>query len=153
MSTVELRFTPLPAHVRTARLIAAAVARRSALDESVIDEIKLAVGEACSRAVSVHRDHAAGDEVVVTITDDTKFTVAVQDRGPAAADVSLEDLSNSAFEVLGAGATAGAGDPAAPPLPPGFGLAMIAGLVDDVEVDSAAEGTIVTMRWPRPPAT
>ena len=47
----RVRFTALPAHVRTARLVAAAVARRCGLDEAVLDEVRLAVGEACSRAV------------------------------------------------------------------------------------------------------
>ena len=52
MATVELRFSALPAHVRTARLVAAAVARRAGVDEAVLDEVRLAVGEACSRAVA-----------------------------------------------------------------------------------------------------
>ena len=45
MATVELRFSALPAHVRTARLVAAAVARRSGVDEAVLDEVRLAVGD------------------------------------------------------------------------------------------------------------
>ena len=52
MPTVELRFSALPAHVRTARLVAATVARRSGVDEDLLDEVRLAVGEACSRAVA-----------------------------------------------------------------------------------------------------
>ena len=52
MPTVELHFGALPLHVRTARLVAAALGRRVGLDAVVIDEVKLAVGEACSRAVS-----------------------------------------------------------------------------------------------------
>ena len=43
---------PCPAHVRTARLVAVAVARRAGVDEDVLDEVRLAVGEACSRAVA-----------------------------------------------------------------------------------------------------
>ena len=35
MATVEVTFTPLPAHVRTARLVATAVARRSGVDEAI----------------------------------------------------------------------------------------------------------------------
>ena len=57
MATVEVTFTPLPAHVRTARLVATAVARRSGVDEALLDEVRLAVGEACSRAVEAHRRH------------------------------------------------------------------------------------------------
>ena len=50
MPTVEVSFTALPAHVRTARLVATAVARRSGVDEALLDEVRLAVGRA--RALS-----------------------------------------------------------------------------------------------------
>ncbi|MFD0854548.1 ATP-binding protein, partial [Actinomadura adrarensis] len=49
MATVELSFSALPVHVRTARLIVTAVARRSGVAEALLDEVRLAVGEACSR--------------------------------------------------------------------------------------------------------
>ena len=55
MATVEMTFTPLPVHVRTARLVATAVARRSGVGEALLDEVRLAVGEACSRAVEAHQ--------------------------------------------------------------------------------------------------
>ena len=48
--TVALR-SGRPRHVRTARLVAVAVARRAGVDEALLDEIRLAVGEACARAV------------------------------------------------------------------------------------------------------
>ena len=41
MATVEVTFTPLPAHVRTARLVATAVARRSGVHESLLDEVAI----------------------------------------------------------------------------------------------------------------
>ena len=67
MATVEVRFTPLPAHVRTARLVATAVARRSGVDESLLDEVRLAVGEACSRAVESHRLHCPAEPIRVAL--------------------------------------------------------------------------------------
>ena len=83
MATVELRFSALPAHVRTARLVAAAVARRSGVDEGVLDEVRLAVGEACSRAVHLHRRHCPDRPVLVTLVDDDDaFRVAVTDEAP-----------------------------------------------------------------------
>src|SRR4030095_8838190 len=83
MATVEMSFTPLPAHVRTARLVAAAVARRSGVDEAVLDEVRLAVGEACSRAVHLHRRHCPDRPVLVTLVDDLDaFRVAVSDEAP-----------------------------------------------------------------------
>src|SRR5262249_15667061 len=68
MATVEMSFTPLPAHVRTARLVATAVARRSGVDEALLDEVRLAVGEACSRAVEAHQEHCPAEPVRVALT-------------------------------------------------------------------------------------
>ena len=67
MATVEVTFPPLPAHVRTARLVATAVARRSGIDESLLDEVRLAVGEACSRAVEAHRKYCPGQPIRVVL--------------------------------------------------------------------------------------
>jgi anti-sigma regulatory factor (Ser/Thr protein kinase) len=158
--TVELRFAALPAHVRTARLVAAALARRAGVDEDVIDEVKLAVGEACARAVSIHQSFAAGAEIAVSLTDDEKrFVVAVRDLGPRDADTAVAATGNAVADVpqivdidsLGEGGDAAdAGDRGAP-MPPGFGLAIIAGLVDDLEVAAAEPGTLVTMSWTAAP--
>src|SRR5579872_3558223 len=83
MATVEVTFTPLPAHVRTARLVATAVARRSGVDESLLDEVRLAVGEACSRAVEAHRRHCPAEPVRIEMTDqDHRFVVTVSDHAP-----------------------------------------------------------------------
>jgi len=65
MPTVTLRLTPQRAHVRTARLVAAAMARRSGVAEELLDEIRLAVGEACGRAVQLHERYGISDPVVV----------------------------------------------------------------------------------------
>ena len=53
MATVELRFSALPEHVRTARLVAAAVARRAGVDEAVLDEVRLAESDWPSKHVRV----------------------------------------------------------------------------------------------------
>src|SRR5215469_10756232 len=68
MATVEMTFTPLPAHVRTARLVATAVARRGGVPEALLDEVRLAVGEACSRAVEAHQAACPAEPVKVTLT-------------------------------------------------------------------------------------
>lgn len=140
MATVELRFSALPAHVRTARLVAAAVARRSGVDEAVLDEVRLAVGEACSRAVDLHRRFCPAEPVQVELIDDQGFTVAVTDRAPAETDVT-EDLMTELTN------TADLDDDAA--LPGGVGLAVITGLVDDVSVErDRRNGMVVRMTWP-----
>src|SRR5256885_4382964 len=83
MPTVEVSFTALPAHVRTARLVALAVARRAGVADDLLDEIRLAVGEACSRAVGVHQSKAPDSPVVMLLSDEQdRFTVEVVDGGP-----------------------------------------------------------------------
>ncbi|MEU9127845.1 ATP-binding protein [Kitasatospora sp. NPDC048540] len=131
MATVELRFSALPGHVRTARLVAAAVARRVGVDESVLDEVRLAVGEACSRAVGLHQRSGVEGTIRVALTDlEKRFLIEVEDEaGPIL----------TAERDAGAEPEAGEDD---------LGLAVITGLVEDVEVDNGAEGGLVKMSWP-----
>lgn len=83
MATVELRFSAQPEHVRTARLVAAAVARRAGVDEAALDEVRLAVGEACSRAVGLHRSHGITAPIKVVLTEEEKsFSIEVGDEVP-----------------------------------------------------------------------
>jgi serine/threonine-protein kinase RsbW len=80
VATVTVSFTPLPAHVRTARFIAASVARRAGVAESILDEIRLAVSEACSVAVRFHLAHAPAAPVELRLTETTDtFSVQVVD--------------------------------------------------------------------------
>jgi serine/threonine-protein kinase RsbW len=147
MPTVEINFTPLPAHVRTARLIAAAVARRAGIDGALLDEIRLAVGEACSRAVGVHQRRAATQPVTLTIRDENDTFVAVV--ADTAGEDATGDDDGDPFQVM-ADETATAGmpiDDLLDVLPSGFGLAVIAGLVDDLDVVRATTGTVVRMTW------
>lgn len=147
MATVEVSFTPVPAHVRTARLIATAVARRAGVPDEYLDEVRLAVGEACSRAVGVHQQAAPSIPVTLTIVDEQgRFSVSVRDVGGASGSPQPPDLENFDPESL-AGPAKG-GEVLGELLPPGFELAVIAGLVDDVSVENGIDGTEVRMSWP-----
>lgn len=140
MATVEMSFTPLPAHVRTARLVATAVARRSGVAESLLDEVRLAVGEACSRAVEAHQANCPEEPVRVALTGSRgRFEVVVQDS--ATAD-ELEAVP------LAAAAGGGGGGPGTSVLPQELGLAVIAGLADDVEIARRPGGLSIRMSWP-----
>jgi len=149
MATVEVSFTALPAHVRTARLVALAVARRAGVSDDLLDEVRLAVGEACSRAVGVHQNKAQHAPVFMRLVDEQdRFTVEVVDVGPLEAAVTGADLDLDA-DALAEPAPPDAGRDALPDiLPPGFGLAVISGLVEDVSVTSEIDGTHVRMTWP-----
>ncbi|WP_255953304.1 ATP-binding protein [Streptomyces odontomachi] len=137
MATVELRFSALPEHVRTARLVAAAVARRSGVEEAVLDEVRLAVGEACTRAVGLHQSNGVSAPVrVLLIEDEKQFSIEVGDEAPHA--------------TVGPGG-AGAGAEADGESEDEMGLAVISGLVDDVEVKTDEAGGHIRMSWPTPP--
>jgi serine/threonine-protein kinase RsbW len=155
MATVEVTFTPLPAHVRTARLVATAVARRSGVDEALLDEVRLAVGEACSRAVEAHRRHCPAEPVRIEMTDtDKRFVVVVSDHAPAAsAAVSAPSSADADGADRDSAAEAVPGPDSGMAIPAGFGLAVISGLADDVRVSSTSSGVSVRMSWPSTAAT
>ncbi|WP_328926872.1 ATP-binding protein [Streptomyces sp. NBC_00190] len=138
MATVELRFSAQPEHVRTARLVAAAVARRAGVEEAVLDEVRLAVGEACSRAVGLHRSIGLTAPVRVVLTEEEKvFSIEVGDGvpgpggGPGDAVSGIDAVLDPDIE----------GEDE-------MGLAVISGLVDDVEVTSGESGGTIRMSWP-----
>ena len=142
MATVELRVSALPEHVRTARLVAAAVARRAGVDEAVLDEVRLAVGEACTRAVGLHQNGGISAPVkVLLIEEEKQFSIEVGDEAPHAVPGE-----RAPGEVPG--------DADAETEEDEMGLAVISGLVDDVEVSAGEHGGSIRMRWPTvPPAT
>ncbi|MDP9847366.1 ATP-binding protein [Streptosporangium lutulentum] len=139
MATVELTFSALPAHVRTARLVATAIARRTGVEESLLDEVRLAVGEACSRAVEAHRLHCPGEPIRIELRDDLgRFEVTVTDSAPS--DELEQDRELLRFD-----------DPLGQlpdTLMSGFGIAVIAGLADDVQVYPSQKGMRIRMSWP-----
>jgi anti-sigma regulatory factor (Ser/Thr protein kinase) len=155
MPTVRLSFSPAAAHVRTARLVGVAVARRAGVPEELLEEVRLAIGEACSRAVALHRSHGLGDLVDVAMADGDRFTVRVVDRAANGATVTRSSVEGDDDPELFLS------DPALPlSAPPDLlaeeavaakmGLALLAGLVDDLEVSELANGigTEVRMSWP-----
>ncbi|MGP3979093.1 ATP-binding protein [Streptomyces sp. 8N114] len=177
MATVELLFSALPEHVRTARLVAAAVARRAGVDEAVLDEVRLAVGEACTRAVGLHMSHGLSSPVRVSlIEDEKKFSIEVGDEAPHRRfSLPGGTLGTGASAAPQAGAKAnengngpgggglveaegallpGARDEIPEPVPEEdegdgeMGLAVISGLVDDVEVTTDEHGGVIRMSWP-----
>jgi anti-sigma regulatory factor (Ser/Thr protein kinase) len=165
MATVELSFTPLPAHVRTARLVATAVARRSGVDESLLDEVRLAVGEACSRAVEGHQLHCPAEPVRLALTDlADRFEVEVTDTCLQVPAQVASQVAESKAPLTVAARQAGAGLAGAdgdgltgkmqggrPPreaLPHSLGIAVIAGLADDVVITETDAGTVIRMSWP-----
>ena len=143
MPTVTVSFTPLPEHVRTARFIAASVARRAGVADGVLDEIKLAVSEACSLAVRFNLAHAPSSPVELRLIEDTTtFSVEVIDSvGRAAPDADDALAFDLATDDDGVDSVDLSGHER-------LGLAVISGLVDEVTVKYLPAGSVVTMTWP-----
>jgi anti-sigma regulatory factor (Ser/Thr protein kinase) len=133
MPTVRLAFTSAPRYVRTARLVGEAVARRAGVAEERLDEVRLAIGEACGRAVERHRRYGIDEPVRVEMSDDGPYVVRV-------------------IDACGTGVTAG---PADGPDPADeaedtdrMHETLLAALVDDLQVRTREDGTEVRMVWP-----
>lgn len=149
MAIVEVSFSALPVHVRTARMIVTAVARRSGVDEALLDEVRLAVGEACSRAVEAHLQYCPAEPVRLLMNDaGRRFEVTVSDTAPA--DAETQAASGNGIVPVSAEATDAdawdarlLGDE-----DPDLGLAVIAGLADDVVISSTPKGVEIRMSWP-----
>jgi serine/threonine-protein kinase RsbW len=89
------------------------------------------VGEACSRAVEAHQQHCPTVPVRIQLTrDEDHFEVTVTDAGSAEAPA----VPNGSVESNGQ-------------LPSAVGLAVIAGLADDVQITRTDEGTAIQMTW------
>ncbi|GAB4046190.1 ATP-binding protein [Catellatospora paridis] len=99
MATVRLEFTPEPAHVRTARLVGVAVARRAGVPDDQLDEVRLAIGEACARAVARHQRVGLRDVVAVAFTDGDRYVVQVWDHAGDEEQITV-DVSASLLQAI-----------------------------------------------------
>lgn len=114
-----------PALVRTVRLVAAAVARRAQRDEEFVEEIRLAVGEAC--ALMMGSSATSEDPVVVRLSLDSRLRVDVTTAGPVAGDTPGDlDLAGDGVEPW----------------------ALLRGLVGDFTLDRSGATTSLSMSWP-----
>ena len=79
---VEIEIPSRSVYVGVVRLAIASLARSAGLEEEVVDDLKIAVSEACANAVLSNED--AGSEAPVTVTwteAPDGFVVEVGDRG------------------------------------------------------------------------
>lgn len=116
---VVLRVGGSPENVRTARLVAAAVARREGLPEDRVDEVRIAVGEAVTWAMHEVGNHVV--ELVLGAGDEAgRFVVRV--AGGLSLQAARTTPTHDDEDALA--------------------LALLRGLADDVVVDG--ETTVLT---------
>lgn len=122
-------------------VVAAAATMHPPLPESRLDDLRLAVTEACSNAIKAHRPEAAGEPVVVSchIREDS-FRVDIRDRGPGFDPDSLTALPDAAH-------------PDRLKHESGLGVPLIRVLTDEVRFTPTDGGTIVSMLLDRSRST
>jgi anti-sigma regulatory factor (Ser/Thr protein kinase) len=129
--TVRLAFPPEPRLLGTVRLVTSIVARKAGMDEEAIEDLKVAVSEACAVAVGDLNRAGRPDLVELDLIEDAdRVGIEVRDRAPpanrsagSAADGELDDRQ--------------------------LGLALVGALVDDLRIAALEGGGNRTSFWLR----
>jgi hypothetical protein len=123
---IRVSITRDPALVRTVRLVAAAVARRTGQDEDFVEEVRLAVGEACALLVGERGGSAEqADPVTVSMAINARLRVEVEADG----QVRPDDPPHSDLDGV---------EP----------WALLRGLIDDFAISRVGSRTRLSMSWP-----
>jgi len=66
--SLELTIPVVPEQVATARIFVAAAGRQLGIDEDAIEDLKIAISEACTGAIQAHQAAENNDPIKVTLT-------------------------------------------------------------------------------------
>ena len=118
--------------VALARLVVSALAATdSQLADERVDDLKIAVSEACTNAIEAHDAVATPERVRLRCwSDDRGLEVSIEDRGPGFDPTDLPDHPPVT-------------DPDRLKFERGLGIPLIRALVDEVDITSSGEGTAV----------
>lgn len=130
---VRLEVPAQPAFVGVARSVVAAVAGSlDGLDDDRLEDLRVAVSEACTNVVEAHGRAAVEDRIVVRVSaTDDHLAVCIEDSG-------------SGFDAVDVPEAPG---PDAPPnaSEQAWGVQLIQALVDDVRFRQTDDGTAVDL--------
>ncbi len=99
MSTVEIDIPPRSPYVGVVRLAVAALARSGGVDEERVEDLRIAVSEACANAVLAHEEQGVSDPVSVRwIDNDGQIVIEVADRG-ATAEPTGDEADTQGFST------------------------------------------------------
>ena len=131
---VELEIPARAEFVALARLVVSAIAASdSTLADERIDDLKLAVSEACTNAIEAHGAIHTDERVLLRCSaDGGTVEVSVQDRGGGFDPAQLPDHPPVT-------------DPDRLKFERGLGIPLIRALVDEVEFSSSGSGTAVRL--------
>ncbi len=148
--TVRFAFTPAAAYVRAARLVAADVASHAGVTTGLLDEVRQAVGEACTRAILRHREAEIDDLVRIEFSIGDRFVAKITDN---ARDMRAQRTDRSAQSAQRGGARPNDHDTLEEDtLSEEITLIVLDSLVKDLVVTGpdGENGTTVSMSWPLP---
>ncbi len=134
MAEIHLEIPPRLDYLAVVRLVVAtAAALDPPLPDSRLDDLRLAVTEACSNAIKAHRPEAEDEPVVISCRlEDDRFQVDIRDRGSGFDPDALTVLPD-------------VDDPKRLQHESGLGIPLIRVLTDEVTFEPAPDGTIVSM--------
>ncbi|MBC8074955.1 MAG: ATP-binding protein [Chloroflexales bacterium] len=134
MERVEVRIPSNPIFERVVRASAAEIGHSLGFSRERVEDLKLAVSEAVNNAIEHGNHKEAGQLVTVEfVLEADRLEIVITDHGAGAGRV---DFSRRVVDEqnLDAGMLRG------------FGMYLISALVDDCEVRSSHDGTVLTLR-------
>ena len=131
---LELEIPPRAEYIAIARLVVSSLASsRRALADERIDDLKLAVSEACTNAIEAHGAADSSEHVRIQVRENNdKFEVTIEDRGQGFDPATLPEHPPVT-------------DPDRLNFERGLGIPLIRTLVDLVEFVPSAKGTAVRL--------
>jgi len=127
---IRLSIPNKPEYVSVVRLTVAAIANRMGFDIEKLEDIKVAVAEACTNAIT-HGVNNQDNFTVIFSIDEDKLTITVCDSGKGCSvkEIKNHDLEHLSHEKEG-----------------GLGIFIIRSLMDSVDISSnLGNGTTITM--------
>lgn len=124
---IRLSIPNKPEYVGVVRLTVAAIASRIGFDIEKIEDMKVAVAEACTNAITHGCNGTGGYDISFVLTGE-KITISVYDKGEGC---QLENIKEPDLNKLNEG---------------GLGIFIIKSLMDDVEIISEkGKGMMIKM--------
>ena len=135
---LQLAIPPEPGYIAMARMFAASVARHFGSDEDVVEDLKVAVSEACTNSVKAHRDGGTDEPIQLRAR-----------RIEAGLELEIVDSGVGIDPALQAAAADGTITPAAGLYEGSLGLTLIRSLFPGTEIfRNEGRGTTVRLSVP-----
>ena len=128
MALVQLEIPPRSPYVGVVRLALSSLARAAGLDEEKVDDIKIAVSEACANAVISNEEAGSDDPVTVSWEEnEDAVRIEVTDRGAMFNPDGVEQADSQGFSTRTV-----------------MSMALLKSLVDDCQFEPRTGGGTTT---------